>query len=558
MVPLLGAGQVKDCPKLLSYPNFIGTIQSFVDWFLAIPFYSYKYKKEHLRIDNEIYEELTYEPYGAKGWLKKRRNARDILISSRLDREGNISYISSSKKFPLTNPDSSSYKSIFDMKRKLREQGILCFDDAYTLAFEYIEQLPKVKILLQKRFSYIFVDEMQDMNQLQYEILEKLFFIDTNGIPIFQRIGDKNQAIFDGETAIEQIWTDRVDLLQLKGSYRLTPQNAMIVQTFGLSPNEVEGRRKHPNGSEILIKPHIILFNNNSVCDVIPKFADIINSLQVSGEIPTGSEQIFKAIGWVKKKDNPSQFGICDYYPEFSIERSTPKIDYSTLESYLGFYSIKQISTLEEIRKNILNAFLRILRLEDITCDDDRFYTKRKLLDQLKDKCPEGYEELKLKVYQWSINTIRGRKEDVLSEIRDYVPVLLSHFGIAGNKSLLFVDNASEELTGSPDGRNFNIFSKDGVNIEVTTVHSSKGQTHTATLYLETSYYKKHESERLCKCFCGSDHECSSGPDIQSIKMAYVGLSRPTYLLCFAVHEDRFHSYLSELDTNIWEIVDFN
>lgn len=28
----------KHCPKLFSYPNFIGTIQSFVDEFLAIPF----------------------------------------------------------------------------------------------------------------------------------------------------------------------------------------------------------------------------------------------------------------------------------------------------------------------------------------------------------------------------------------------------------------------------------------------------------------------------------------------------------------------------------------
>ena len=28
---------VKYCPKLFSYPNFVGTIQSFVDQFLAIP-----------------------------------------------------------------------------------------------------------------------------------------------------------------------------------------------------------------------------------------------------------------------------------------------------------------------------------------------------------------------------------------------------------------------------------------------------------------------------------------------------------------------------------------
>ena len=35
----------KYCSKLFSYPNFVGTIQGFVDQFLAVPFYINKYKK---------------------------------------------------------------------------------------------------------------------------------------------------------------------------------------------------------------------------------------------------------------------------------------------------------------------------------------------------------------------------------------------------------------------------------------------------------------------------------------------------------------------------------
>ncbi len=42
----------KHCPKLFSYPNFIGTIQSFVDEFLAIPYYVQKFNKKHNRIDH--------------------------------------------------------------------------------------------------------------------------------------------------------------------------------------------------------------------------------------------------------------------------------------------------------------------------------------------------------------------------------------------------------------------------------------------------------------------------------------------------------------------------
>jgi superfamily I DNA/RNA helicase len=47
----------KYAPNLFRYPNFVGTIQSFVDNYLAIPYYLNKYQKKPYRIDNEIYNE---------------------------------------------------------------------------------------------------------------------------------------------------------------------------------------------------------------------------------------------------------------------------------------------------------------------------------------------------------------------------------------------------------------------------------------------------------------------------------------------------------------------
>ena len=38
-------------------------------------------------------------------------------------------------------------------------------------------------------------------------------------------------------------------------------------------------------------------------------------------------------------------------------------------------------------------------------------------------------------------------------------------------------------------------------------------------------------------------------------KMMYVGFSRPTHLLCFDVQKDRFDEYLSNINTEEWEIV---
>ena len=104
----------------------------------------------------------------------------------------------------------------------------------------------------------------------------------------------------------------------------------------------------------------------------------------------------------------------------------------------------------------------------------------------------------------------------------------------------------------------------DGFDIELATVHSVKGQTHTATLYLETYFHqdgrgtsaKSYESQRLSSLFLRNFLSGTEGKRVkQSAKMAYVGFSRPTHLLCFAVHKDRFNKYLTELDTSAWEII---
>ena len=95
----------------------------------------------------------------------------------------------------------------------------------------------------------------------------------------------------------------------------------------------------------------------------------------------------------------------------------------------------------------------------------------------------------------------------------------------------------------------------DELEIEVTTVHAVKGQTHSATLYLESSYYGQHETERLNNQLLGKAFNDKRVHHKQSTKMAYVGFSRPTDLLCLAVHEDRYKAFLHAINLQEWEVV---
>ena len=118
-----------------------------------------------------------------------------------------------------------------------------------------------------------------------------------------------------------------------------------------------------------------------------------------------------------------------------------------------------------------------------------------------------------------------------------------------------FVSDEDIELqeSGQPGDKLF----RDGdITIEVGTVHSAKGETHTATLYLETYYKKKTDSQRLLPFFKGEyPPELVSKPEhIENLKIAHVAMSRPTHLLAFACSKGSISGHEDALIKNGWQI----
>lgn len=191
------------CPKLFAYPNFIGTIQSFVDRFLAIPFYSLITSQKIYRIDNEIYNERLERRldniWGNQFNINTQtiRKINSLIHSSRslflnyrfgliaeekvlLDKlNGNNLLIKQTRRQPDFDDETKNkiYSWLHTLKNNLlREDKVLHYDDAYYLAECYIEKYDIIGVL-QARFSYVFVDEMQDMGQHQHDLIEKLFYM---------------------------------------------------------------------------------------------------------------------------------------------------------------------------------------------------------------------------------------------------------------------------------------------------------------------------------------------------------------------------------------------
>ncbi len=555
----------KHCPKLFSYPNFIGTIQSFVDTFLAIPMFVQWKGKKPIRIDSEIFWESLYKklPYGSRSALEKRLGNKFKQFMEELSIGPNykLFHFDSFEEIniPKIGSHTNTYKNLYTVKKRLLNKGILNYNDAYTFANIYLNNHNSIKGLLQKRFSFVFVDEMQDMDTHQYNLLEKVFYDGGNSISIIQRIGDKNQAIYNSVKEID-VWEDRTDVLRLNGSQRLSKPIADVVKRFALY-NDANFNIVGMN--ECVIKPHILKFENETIGNLIPQFAQIVKAYKEQGSF-TNPEKPVKVVCWNTdwkeddtSRQNDAKLRLEDYHKGFRKEKSKPKQDYDCLKSYLLFYD-KSRQTLEPLRKNILNSFLKILRLENINTSDGRHYTKKKLIDFIRVKDRQKYEELNLNIYNWSIGIIKGNANDVFEGIRTYIPNFFAIFSeVALSTSISFINNDTTRLfeINVETLEISNHYKEDGLEIEITSVHAVKGQTHCATLYLESYFQGNYESERLINQFLGNVFDDKRVHHKSSTKMAYVGFSRPTDLLCIAVHKDRFDKYLAGINKEEWEII---
>ncbi|WP_210150743.1 UvrD-helicase domain-containing protein [Chryseobacterium scophthalmum] len=574
----------KYCPKLFSYPNFIGTIQSFVDQFLAIPYYHIQYGRKIIRIDNEIYNESInkFSSLNFNGFTREEINNAKYFIHSHegllykyrlLFEDGSLKITSGLNKpvLSISKPRrGQNWEDFSEEEKKRIEQwmillktralakGILHFDDAYLLAEIYLHKYPKIKNILQKRFNFIFIDEMQDVDRHQYNLLEKIFYDNRNSISKYQRIGDKNQAIFTGEVSLEDIWLFRDNGMtkNINGSQRLSKNIAELVNCFALSREEnfnVEGRNESCE-----LKPHLIVYNIENIQEVIPKFSELIDSYITSGEISSNPENKYKVIGWTKEKTNEiNKLAIKSYFENLITENTIQKIDYENLDSYLILFDRRKKS-LEPVRKNILNALIKILRLEGV------YHSTNTLLNHIKINHYEEYITLKRNLYNWCINIVKGNHTDVYGSIKRYISSFLQLFNKSVQLSYGFINNTSVNVNNTTvqNQQNTNLNNRlnfHGFDIDISTIHSVKGETHTATLYLETFYQNgndNYESQRLSDQFKFINFNKTRKYHMQSSKMVYVGFSRPTNLLCFAVCKERFDSHLNDIDREKWTITE--
>lgn len=117
-----------------------------------------------------------------------------------------------------------------------------------------------------------------------------------------------------------------------------------------------------------------------------------------------------------------------------------------------------------------------------------------------------------------------------------------------------FLDKAAVVNQDAKTEKNIFIDPIRGRRIEFNTIHGVKGETHDATLYLETDRQGVSDLNRILPYY-GVGKPGKSNLFDYSRKLAYVGMSRPKKLLCVAMQAKTYEKS-NDVFANDWEIID--
>ena len=525
--------------------------------------------KKKKRVDKYIFQlkgyNLSQIPREYRSSIQTKGNSiqNSLILSFRVDWNSN-KIITDSGSIRVDSPSGSEYMKI---KEEMFSEGILSFQDAYDLAFRYIrEKKLDFSRFSDKRFKYLFIDEVQDCDGLQVDLIQKIF--DENKV-VIQRFGDYCQAIYERDKCSgpeNDILKDN-QVLYIHDSNRFGEKIAKPLRSLCIEDNH----QLHGNEEVTSVKPIIITYENP--LSVLPKYVELLGTTlipemnnrsildianQEKREDPLHRINI-KACGWVGKKGASAQKRFIEsYFPQFEKKNAGPRVAGVSFNEFI----LKNLhGTIKEHASSIIQGILKYLDLCEIR-NGNRRYTKTSFLEFLTATDIEQKENFLKDVMNWTLLIAKSNSSDDINKINNTIHQYITETILPLYRkeetpdALSFFNAINETLSEDQTTEHRNVYHGDNgtIDIEVSTVHAVKGETHAATLYLETFYNRHHESDRLAEQFKGVSYTGTDEDTLKNLRVAYVGMSRPRYMLCVAIQQDRFDKIDCDELRKIWKV----
>lgn len=179
---------------------FIGTFHSFCQSILELRFKLLGYNRmPHIFEDDSDRLELIKQAIKSVPYFESIYN--DLEPKKKNEYIYNaLQFISTVKRDVLTaeilaeNSENNEYQYLFETYQDiLKSNNAIDFDDIIRLVYELFTNNESVANLYRKAYSYVCIDECQDLNKLQYFLLKSLC---GNVLKNVMMVGDPNQSIY--------------------------------------------------------------------------------------------------------------------------------------------------------------------------------------------------------------------------------------------------------------------------------------------------------------------------------------------------------------------------
>ena len=202
---------------------WIGTIHSFcLEWIIRPYCGKHNRTRRRFRILDE---------YESRKLISELKNKHDIGFFDPFPTALNQQYEIDADQ------GSKLYAAIEEYHNHLIENNCIDFDLILSISSQLISENPEISLNLSRLFSYLYVDEYQDINHSQYEILGEIIRHQNS---ILTLIGDVDQAIYTSLGAIvkkeEQLKNDfqlkHIEVKNLSGCFRSTQRIIDFYKNF--------------------------------------------------------------------------------------------------------------------------------------------------------------------------------------------------------------------------------------------------------------------------------------------------------------------------------------
>lgn len=273
------ANSIENCLGKLSYPHFVGTVDSFINEFIVLR-YGHLYTFDRVRPQislsdnwkipyrywrtechrNGCVENIEQFHYGLDNKFYKGKDLVHCVLHGK------------AKELPCQQ-----------YKKMLAKKNIVFQNESAYFAYKLLSKNPIIATAIAERFPIIIIDEAQDTSEEQMSVFDLLV---GSGLKSIFLVGDSDQAIYEWRNANPECFIKKTSenlwkCIELTGNFRSSQNICNVTSYFSASLQGDKCNRAIGEWKDEREKPILLLTDGNTEEEVITCFLEKCKEMKI-------------------------------------------------------------------------------------------------------------------------------------------------------------------------------------------------------------------------------------------------------------------------------------